>query len=238
MKSIIDTRKLESRARIIQVMSFGGMIFLLGGVVLLFQKPNLGFDTSSLAVVLVVTGFTIANSGIYLANRWLKRPRPEDVLDSGLKPLTNTTRLYHYLLPADHVLLTPSGLIVFEVVALDGKFTYHDGRWSRKFNLARSLRMLVEERVGDPIRRANSSAEKIKALIADSVSGPQPPVESMVIFTSPLAELDVDSPPIPVTNGHRINKRLPFHQDRLPTETYNQLRAVLDREAGLVDSEE
>jgi len=238
MKSMIDAQKLKRRTQTAQILSFGGMILLLVGVVLLFQKPDLGFDTEALANPLLLGGFIIANGGIYLANRWLKRPRPEDVLDYGLKPLPNTSRLYHYLLPADHVLLTPSGVVVIEVVALEGKFAYRAGRWRQKFNLSRSLRLLVEERLGDPIQRANARAQQIRALIAGSLDEPLPPIEPMVVFTHPQAVLDVDDAPIPVTGGHKLNKRLPLPVEKLPTEIYDELREILDWEAGLDEGED
>jgi len=236
MKSIADTHKLDRRARIAQALSFGGMLLLLAGVVLLFWKPEPISNATPLAEVLLFSGFIIANVGIYLANRWLKRPRPEDVLDAGLKPLGSACRLYHYLLPTDHVLLTPSGVVVFEVVTLGGHFTYRNERWNQKFNLARTLRFFVEEQLGDPIRRAQNNAKKIQALIMKSISNEPLPVEPMVVFVNPLAELDLDNPPIPITNGHKLNKRLPLQQKELMTEVYAQTRAVLDKAAGLADN--
>jgi hypothetical protein len=238
MKSIADTHKLDRRARIAQALSFGGMLLLLGAIVLLFWRPEPIPDAAPLAGPLLLSGFIIANVGIYLANRWLKRPRPEDVLDAGLKPLGSASRLYHYLLPADHVLLTPAGVVVFEVVTLGGSFAYRNGRWSQKFSLARTLRFFVEERLGDPIRRARKNAQKIQALIAESIPNAPLPVEPMVVFVNPLAELDLDDPPIPVTDGRKLNKRLPLPQKELLMEVYAQARVVLDEAAGLADNKE
>jgi hypothetical protein len=233
MKSIADTHKLERRARIAQSLSLGGLLLLLGGIVLLFWRPEPLPEATPLAGPLLLIGFIAANTGIYLANRWLKRPRPEDVLDFGLKPLGGACRLYHYLLPADHVLLTPTGIVVFEVVTLGGSFIYRNGRWKQKFSLARTLRFFVEERLGDPIHRARKNAKKIQALIAESIPDALLPVEPMVVFVNPLAELDVDDPPIPVTNGRKLNKRLPLPPKELAAQVYAQVREALEEAAGL-----
>jgi Nuclease-related domain len=233
MKSIADTDKLERRAQIAQRLGIGGMILLVGGMVLLFWKPEPMANATQVAGALIPSGFILANIGIFLANRWLKRPRPEDVLDAGLKSLGRGNRIYHYLLPGDHVLLTPSGVVVFEVVALDGQFTYRNARWKKKFNLTRTLRFFVEQRLGDPIKRAQASAQEISGLIADSVPNASIPVEPMVVFTSPIAEIEVDNPPIPIAVGTKLNKQLPLPQKALSDKLYTQVRDVLDEAAGL-----
>ena len=140
MKVIIDRQKISRRQRLANVASIGGLLILLASVVL----PLINAAFTNYATILMVIGLAVAMLGVFYANRWVKKPRPEDRLDETLKSLHDTYRLYHYpALQCDHVLLTPGGVVVFETINLEGKFTYKDGRWKEKITLGRALRYLV-----------------------------------------------------------------------------------------------
>lgn len=224
MKIIIDQAKMERRARFSHTASLGGMLILLGGVAVSMFFP----DITILPPILLVGGFGVALVGIYYANRWVRKPRPEDVLNDSLKGLADTYRLYHYLLPADHVLLTPSGVIVIETVALEGEFTYQAGRWQERFNLGRALRFIVEEKLGDPIRTARQNARSVEQLLANAVAGVSVPVAAMVVFTHPNVRLILDNTPIPVRQPHKLSKHLPSAPEKLPGAVYEKVRSTLD----------
>ena len=121
MKSLIDTRRVARRARLSNIASVTGLLALLASVLVpLFWPGYMAY-----AYGLMVAGLGVSMTGIYFANRWVKKPRPEVSLDAALKSLSGAHRLYHYpSLPCDHVLLTPNGLVVLETVNLASHFTY------------------------------------------------------------------------------------------------------------------
>ena len=128
MKTYIDREKVNARSTLANAASVGGLLLLLASVL----APIFWQSLATLALVLLLVGGVTSMVGIYLANRWVRRPRPEESLDKALNSFDDTYRLYHYpALPCDHVLLTPSGVVGLEVVNLAGRFTYHDGRWRR-----------------------------------------------------------------------------------------------------------
>jgi hypothetical protein len=227
MKSFADRELLARRARISSIASMGGMLILLAGVAIPMWAP----EYSNYSMYMIIGGFAISNIGIFFANRWVKKPRPEDVLDEALKKLNNQNACYHYLLPQEHVLLTPSGVVVMETCTLDGKFTYRNGKWRQQFTVSRALRFFVEETLGDPIAQALADAKTIQALLAKHISEAVP-VDGMVVFTSPRAEYEAKDPPIPVVQPDKLSKRLPQHP-KLLVEVVEQVRAVLDQAAGL-----
>ncbi len=234
MKVIIDRERLRRRATASHVASLGGLAIILGAVILSMARPQ----WATLTTVLIFGGFVVSTIGIYFANRWVKRPRPEDTLALALKGLADPCRIYHYLLPADHVLLTPSGVVVIETVNLEGRFVYRGGKWKQHMTLGRALRFFVEETLGDPTARAREDAQRMSRLLDAHLSsgGPAVPVNAVVLFVHPNSEVIADSPPIPVCQPAQLRKRIPLHLPKLPQARFEQVRAALDESAGLAAS--
>lgn len=230
MKVIIDREKLRRRATASHVASLGGLAIILGAVVLSMSRP----DWATLTAILIFAGFAISSVGIFFANRWVKKPRPEDTLSLALKGLADPCRIYHYLLPAHHVLLTPSGVVVIETVNLEGRFVYRNGKWKQQMTLGRALRFFVEETLGDPTARAQADAQGLSRLLdARLGDGPAVPVHAVVLFVHPNSEVIADSPPIPVCQPAQLRKRIPAHLPKLPQARFDQVRAALDEMAGV-----
>jgi hypothetical protein len=234
MKVIIDRERLRRRATASHAASLGGLAIILSAVVLSMSRP----DWATATALLIFVGFVVASLGIYFANRWVKKPRPEDTLSLALKGLADPCRIYHYLLPADHVLLTPSGVVVIETVNLEGRFTCHGGRWKQNMTLGRALRFFMEETLGDPTARARADAQRITQLLDTRLSpdGPAVPVKAVVLFVHPNSEVIADSPPVPVCQPAQLRKRIPAHLPKLPPARFEQARAALDEAAGIPSS--
>lgn len=225
MKSVIDQPALNRRARIAHAASLGGLLVLLGSVAVSLWKP----DWTLLSSFMLFGGFVVSILGIAYANRWVKKPRPEFVLDQALKGLSDQHRLYHYTPLADHLLLTPNGVIVLETVNLEGQFTYQAGKWKQKMSLGRAMRYIVEEKLGDPIAQALGQAEAIASYLQGKLpEGSRVPVQALVVFTHPLALVKTDKAPIPVVIPEKLARKLPHPGVKLPPELYQLVRQQLD----------
>ncbi len=234
MKTLMDREGLRKRATASHAASPAGLAVILGAVVLSMARPA----WATLTAVLIVAGFAISAVGIYFANRWVKKPRPEDTLALALKGLGDPHRIYHYLLPADHVLLTPSAVVVIETVNLEGRFVFRDGRWKQQMPLGRALRFFVEEALGNPTVRAQADAARLRDLLQARLPGDAAPVPvlAVVLFVHPNAEVVADSPPVPVCQPAQLRKRIPSHLPKLPSARFEEVRAALDELAGLTPS--
>ena len=132
-----DDQRIARFKRISQITSFVGMGVLLVGLFLVFlpNTANLFFYQ----LVALFIGWMLSQIGIYLGHRYLRDPRPDEVLDDVLKKIARNGRIYHYLLPAAHVLLIPTGIIVFVpkyqagVISVDGEKWKQSGMGLRRF---------------------------------------------------------------------------------------------------------
>jgi hypothetical protein len=225
MKTYIDLHKVKRRSLISNLTSVGGLMLLLGGVIVPLFLPALHQE----AQVLMVVGMGVAMVGIYLANRWVRKPRPEESLDSALKSLNNSYHLFHYpSLPCDHILLTPSGIVIIEVFNLAGNFTYKDGRWKEKMSVGRALRYIVEEHLGDPVKNARELEEYLRGRLNQALGNDHSiSIHSVVTFTHPAVRLDVRKSPIPVCKLDKLNRNISWKTSKLDTILYNKLDAFL-----------
>ena len=223
----IDQSKALRRARLSHAASLGGLLMLLMSVALPLFNPTL----SKPSLILMIVGLGTSMVGIYYANRWVKKPRPEDRLNDSLKSLDNHHCLYHYpnSLPCDHILLTPKGIFVLETVNLEGFFTYSGGKWKEKMTLGRALRYFVEEHLGDPIKSAQSAALLIQDKLSETITTEDViPVKPVVVFVHPRVSLNVEHPPIPVCKVDQLKKHVRLNASRIPNDVYEQIQHYLE----------
>jgi hypothetical protein len=227
MNSIIDRPKISRRARLSNLASMGGLLILLASVLLPLVFPRL----VGISGWMMFAGLGISMLGIYYANRWVKKPRPEDSLDKALKSLNNHHSLYHYpAFPCDHILLTPGAVVVIETVNLEGLFSYKNGRWKEKMTFGRALRSIVEERLGDPIKTAHGAQQLLRQRLAQSIHGGEDiPVKSMVVFVHPGAQLDVEGAQIPVLKVDKLRKKILVKEEKMAPDVYEEVCQYLER---------
>jgi hypothetical protein len=226
MKQVIDRNRINKYALLANLASIGGLLILLASVML----PVFVEGTSVLAAVLMVLGLGLAMVGIYYANRWVRKPRPEDRLEKVLKGLSEKYVIFHYPhLPSDHILLTPAGVIVIETVNIDGDYLYKDGKWKESMTIGRAIRYIVEEHLGDPSRAAKESAQNIQAQL-NQIEGltESIPVKPVVVFTHPLARLELVNPPVPVMKVEKFRKHVDAGTVKMPQEDYDKVAAFLE----------
>lgn len=225
MKTIIDRAAMRRRASLAHAASLGGLIILLGSVAVNLWRPEMTW----LSGAMLFGGGVAAMVGIYFANRWVRRPRPEDVLDQSLKGLSDRHHLYHYTPYGDHILLTPNGVVILETINLEGQFQYQDGRWKQKMTVSRALRFLVEEKLGNPTQEAQQQMVSLENyLLDDFPADSKIPMDALVVFTHPLAEVKVEKSPLAVVPPDKLAKKVPHPSPKLPPDVFQHLKARLD----------
>jgi len=200
MKVVTNEKLIARNAKIGTWSSLSGLAVLGVGLYISIKLP----EYIALSFVCLLAGIVLSNVGLYNANRWAKRPRPDEVLTRALKGFDRRYYLYHYVLPVAHVLLAPSGLLVIAARNHGGPIYYANGRWRQKFNLFRALGF-AGEGVRNPARDAERDVRKMQKFLARQVPElGEVAVQSLVVFTSEKAELHVQDPPLPVLTPKQL----------------------------------
>ncbi len=226
MISIADRPQLKFRSTFANSLSVGGLAMLLLSIVLPYFKPEFGL----IASLLMLGGMVIAFIGIYFANRWVRKPRPEESLDIALKKFPNSYRLYHYSdLPCNHILLSPYGVMLFHTINWEGTFTYKKGHWRELINFGRAIRYLLEQHLGNPTNSALKIEQGMQGFFKNLLGENDTlRIQSVIVFLHFKAKLDIENPPMPVCMVDALKKQIPSKGERLPEALYQQIQSALD----------
>ncbi|KAA3658546.1 MAG: NERD domain-containing protein [Chloroflexi bacterium] len=227
---IRDEERIKRYKQISKITSVAGIVALVIGMILAFTNT-----TNALALQLVALGFgwIASQVGIYLAHRYVRDPRPDEVIDKALGKVTRKGRLYHYLLPASHVLLMETGIIILISKFQGGKISVENDKWKQSGMGMRKF--FGQENLGNPTREAE---DNIKAL-ANYISNNAPEVEevpigALIVFTAvDPKELTISESRFPAMHHSKVKSYLRRKRRAQPmsNEYYQALQAAFDKKA-------
>lgn len=187
MNIISNETLIRRNARIGQVAMIGGLGILVAGMILSYRNPEL----IMLSWGALILGFLLSQIGFYFSNRWGRRPRPDELLDQGLKGLDKKYSLYHYSSPIAHLLVGPAGIWVLQPYALRGRITYSKGRWRHQGGNI-FLKFFGQENLGRPDIELLSELEKLEKFFKQNLPDVAlPDLQAALVFTNPEITIDI-----------------------------------------------
>jgi len=217
---------VRNRARTVWGLGIGGILTMLVGGYYLFTGQ------SPVVVVLVLLGgFVIGNIGTFLGRRWLRNPRPEVALKSGLKDLSDRYTLYNYVLPVPHVVLAPHALFAIRAVRQYGDISCEGDRWRHRRPWQRALLEMDFDRLGNPFRGLKQDMSKMRSFLQEHFPDEEVPVSGAVAFISPDAKVTVTDPLFPVAEVSQLGRALEVAQkgeSRLSRWQRQELESLFD----------
>jgi len=197
MKIVTNQKLIKRNARIGQVTTLTALAILGVGMYITFKMP----DKVAYSLGALLVGFFLSQMGIYYGNRWGRSPRPDELLDRGLKGLGREYTIYHYVTPVSHLLVGPAGIWTLLPYYQSGTITYQKGRWRSKGGgfIQSYLRVFGQENLGRPDLEARSEVDVLKRhltrLLPEGTELPE--IRTALLFTNPKAELNVKDAPLP-----------------------------------------
>lgn len=233
MVIIRDEKKIARLRQVGMWANFVGLGVLIAGLILPLIIQN---DQILIFQVLAIpVGWLLSQVGIYYTHRFVRDPRPDEVLDESLRKVARNGRLYHYVLPAPHVLLTPAGIIILVAKYQVGNVSYANGRWQQR-GVSAVRRLFSQEGLGNPTAEAQRDIQKlVKFLKKHAPQVEEVSIGAMIVFTTKNGgELDVKDAPLPTMHAAKLKGV--FKQTTqgapLPAADYQALQAAFDRAAG------
>jgi hypothetical protein len=234
MLVIRDEKRIYRLKQISQWFSLTGMLALLAGLVMAFTALSGSANLVVYQLLALLGGWLLSQTGIFLAHRYARDPRPDEVLDQQVKKVWRDGRMYHYVLPTPHVLLTPTGIVVFIAKFQGGKISVEGNRWSQKGLGMRKF--FGQEGLGNPSREAEIAVQSV----ANYLRKHAPSVEEVliapvIVFTTKQAgELDLKGSNIPAVHFTKLKSFLRQQRSKdkpMPLQDYEAIKAAFERKA-------
>jgi len=191
MRSNVNEGFLATRTRWARILSFAGLGCLVASAALMNRMLILSWG-------ILTVGLLVSSSGAYLAARYVREPTAQGALAKMLKGFDDRHVLYNYLLPVEHVLVTPSGVWVILVKKQPGQFSYDGKKWRQKFTLSRLLSFLGEPGLGNPLRSIERDIANVSAKLAQEIPNTEVPIDGVIVFTDPRTSVHVTHTSWPV----------------------------------------
>jgi len=229
MKIVTNQKLIKRNARIGQVTSITALVILGVGFYTTYKMP----DKVAYSLGALLIGFFLSQMGIYYGNRWGRSPRPDELLDRGLKGLGREYTIYHYTTPVSHLLVGPAGIWILLPYYQSGRITYQKGRWRAKGGgfVQSYLRIFGQENLGRPDLEAGSEVDVLKRhltrLLPEGTELPE--IRTALLFTNPKVELNVKDAPLPSLTPKDLKEflREQAKNKTISAEMLDSLREVL-----------
>lgn len=200
MRVVTNEALIKRNRQIAQISFFASMAVLVVFFVLSYtnQDEQLSFYLNCVATPLLFLSILFA---VRMSNRWIREPVPWQALPEGLKGVSTSSVLYNYILPADHLLVTPRGVFALHPIVYDRAVVVKSNRWMiRGGMLGTIMAFLRQENIGNPTKDAQEQAEAVQDVLDDVLDEHEIEVQPVIVFTHPEADVDIQGDvDIPVT---------------------------------------
>lgn len=198
MRVVINKKRISRNRKIAQYAFFITLGILVLGLFVTNAAPtNPILFFSPLIVLPVAIAATLYS--VRMANLWLREPRPEAIFKATLKGLSSRSVLYHYIFAARHVLIAPEGVFTFTIRQQDGYFTVNGSSWRKRGGIfARFTTLFRQDMLGRPDQDAAKDQAAIQTLIDQVAPDSGITVESVILFTSENATVEIVEADYPI----------------------------------------
>ncbi len=167
---------------------------------ILFAIASLSQDVANSPYLIVALGIISALIGLRAGRTISKLPVPHESLDVALKGLPREATLYHYWLPAEHVLITPNGIFTLTPRSQDAKLTFNGDKLTVHDSITKRLgHSLTQQSLHDPVQEARLDAHRLATWLNNLLGDRKITVQPVLVFTHPQATFTInEQPDIPI----------------------------------------
>jgi len=197
MSIVRNVGHLSKKKRIARLSAFIGFLMLASTFALIFFPGYVGA-----AYVLLIVGFVLFNYGMQQLGKWSNTPRhvrDDLALDAALNPFSDKFVLMHYVQVGkkivEHLLISPSGIVVVSTRDLPGSVTVDGKRWKKKSGGLTRFFMFSGPQLGSP----SADLDRDIKMVIDTLEAGMLEVDvfGAVVFTSEAIELEANEPEYP-----------------------------------------
>lgn len=123
MKISNNHRLIQRNKKISQIVLYFSLALLILGLLWSLTSPDVTQTTFAYAIL--IPAYILVQVSIYMANKWGRSPRPDEIIAQSLKGLTDQFTLYNYNTGVPHLLVGPAGLWIIKPYHQSGEITFN-----------------------------------------------------------------------------------------------------------------
>ena len=198
MRVVRNIGYVKQRKRLARWSALLGFVMLVGTFWLAFNPSLILFAYGPLLI-----GTLIFHFGMQQLAQWSRPVRNDAILDERLKALNDKYALIHYgkvgKRTVEHILVHPGGVVIVTAREVPGKVIHRKGRWRKSGSGIGRLFGLGGPPVGNPTFETRANVETVDRHLEEAQLAVE--VDGLIVFLSPMVELDVVEPDYPVMNA-------------------------------------
>ncbi|MHA1794992.1 MAG: hypothetical protein ACTSUK_02690 [Promethearchaeota archaeon] len=123
MKISINNKIIDRNKKIAQITLYISLAFLAIGFI--WTLRNSDNSKSFIGSLILIPAYLLVQVSIFMANRWGKSPRPDEIVIQALKGLDDKYTLYNYTTGVPHLLVGPIGVWIINPYHHEGEISYN-----------------------------------------------------------------------------------------------------------------
>lgn len=229
MKISNNIRLIQRNKKFSQIILYASLALLIVGLVWSFTGADMTQYT--IAYLILIPAYILVQISIYMANKWGRSPRPDEIIERSLKGFNDQYTLYNYNTGVPHLLVGPAGVWIIKPYHQFGLISYspEKERYEQKGGANFIAKLFGQEGLTNlekdsriVLRDFNNykNANKINFEIAPKIIN---------IFFSEKADIDTKSAPEITIHSDKLKEVIRYQAKTNPlkNELINQIREQL-----------
>ena len=231
MKLSVNNKLIERNKKIAQTTLYVSLGLLIIGFfwTLRNEEPS----KSLIGYLILIPAFLLVQISIYMANRWGKSPRPDEIVVSALKGLDNQYTLYNYTTGVPHLLVGPIGVWIINPYHHEGEISYNleKKRYQQKGGSKFFAKYFAQEGLPNIAKDVISlKKDHIKYFDKNSISIEEESVIVNLFYSDNVILVKNDAPEINLkSNKLKVFIRKFAKEAKIPTEKIEEIRSKLPK---------
>jgi len=220
---------IQKNKKISQIVLYASLALLVIGLVWSFTGADITQYT--LAYLILIPAYLLVQVSIYLANKWGRSPRPDEIIEQSLKGLNDQYTLYNYNAGVPHLLVGPAGIWIIKPYYQFGTISYNSDkdRYEQKGGANFIAKLFGQEGITDILRESKNALRDFEAFKQKTKISIDIKPKIVNIFYSEKAEVLAKNAPEATIHSNKLKDmvRSQAKTSPLKDEKINQIRQQL-----------
>ncbi len=229
MKISNNYATIKKYKKISQIVLYSSLILLVIGLIWSFTGADITQYT--LAYAILIPAYLLVQISIYLANKWGRSPRPDEIIGQSLKGLNDQYTLYNYTTGVPHLLVGPAGIWIIKPYYQFGTISFNSDKnhYELKGGATFIAKLFGQEGLTDILRESKNALRDFDVFNKKKNINIDIKPKIVNIFYSEKADVNAKNAPEPTIHADKLKDMLRSQAKASPLNDakINQIRQQL-----------